>query len=152
MKAIKIIFSILGVALATISFGQLFSHHESFNESDLNLSKYIDHNAELLFYSTEYNEESGRVTHWVSHLPDRSRRDVAHREYKPSIVSRAYFARKIEASYESVPVIEAWMTIPFEDSFMETDMHIESWMSTPFENKLDVKEIEIESWMSAPWI
>ena len=133
MKAIKVIFSILGVALATISFGQMVSHHESFNESDLNLSKYIDHNAELLFYSTEYNEESGRVTHWVSHLPDRSLKDAAHTEYKPSIVSRTYFAKEIEVIYESAPVIEAWMTAPYE-------------------SKADEKEFEIESWMTAPWI
>lgn len=132
MKAIKVIFSILGVTLATISFGQLVSHHESFNESDLSLSKYMDHKAELLFYSSEYNEESGRVTHWVSHLPDRSLRDAAHREYKPSIVSRTYFAREIEISYESVPVVEAWMTIPFEDGFIEADLPMESWMTTPW--------------------
>jgi len=132
MKAVKVIFSILGVTLATISFGQLVSHHESFNESDLNLSKYMDYNAELLFYSTEYNKESGRITHWVSHLPDRGLREAAHREYKPSIVSRTYFAKEIEVSYESVPVIEDWMTIPFEDGFMEPDMHMESWMSTPW--------------------
>jgi len=152
MKAIKVIFSILGVTLATISFGQLVSHHESFNESDLNLSKYTDHNAELLFYSTEYNEESGRVTHWVSNLPDRSLGDAARREHKPGIVSRTYFAKKIEVSYESVPVLEAWMTVPFEDGFMEPGMHMESWMRTPFESKLDEKVLEIESWMTAPWI
>lgn len=132
MKAIKVIFSILGVTLASISFGQLVSHHESFNESDLSLSKYMDHKAELLFYSSEFNEESGRVTHWVSHLPDRSLRDAAHRKYKPSIVSRTYFAREIETSYESVPVVEAWMTIPFEDGFIEADMPMESWMITPW--------------------
>ena len=118
MKAIKVIFSILGVALATISFGQLVSHHESFNESDLSLSKYMDHKAELLFYSSEFNEESGRVTHWVSHLPDRGLRDAAFREF--------------EVSYESVPVIEAWMTVPFEDGYMEADMPMESWMITPW--------------------
>ena len=132
MKAIKVIFSILGVTLASISFGQLVSHHESFNESDLSLSKYMDHKAELLFYSSEFNKESGRVTHWVSHLPDRSLRDAAHREYKPSSVSRTYFAREIETSYESVPVVEAWMTIPFEDGFIEADMPMESWMITPW--------------------
>lgn len=124
MKATKIFFSILGVALASISFGQL----------------------------TEYNEDSGRVTQWVSHLPDRNLRDVAHKQYKPSIVSRAYFANEIEVTYESVPVIEAWMTVPFEDGLMEPDMHIESWMSTPFESKLDEKELKIESWMTSPWI
>ena len=132
MKAIKVIFSILGVTLATISFGQLVSHHESFNESDLSLSKYMDYKAELLFYSNEYNEESGRVTHWVSHLPDRGLRDADLREHKPSIVSRTYFAREIEVSYESVPVIEAWMTVPFEDGYMEADMPLESWMITPW--------------------
>jgi len=152
MKAIKIIFSILGVTLATISFGQLVSHHESFNETDLNLSKFIDNNTELFFYSSEYNEESGKVTHWVSHLPDRKLRDAAHKEYKPSIVSRTYFAKEMEISYESVPVIEEWMTVPFKDGFMEPDMHMESWMSTPFESVLDEKELEIESWMTAAWI
>ena len=152
MKAIKIIFSILGVALATISFGQLVSHPDSFNESDLNLSKNIDLSAELLFYSTEYNEESGRVTHWLSYLPDRRLRDAAHSAYEPNTVSRTYFAREIEASYESVPVVEAWMTTPFEDGLMEPDMHIESWMSTPFESKLDENDIKIESWMTNPWI
>jgi hypothetical protein len=109
MKAIKIIFSILGVTLATISFGQLVSHHESFNESDLDLSEYFDNKTELLFYSSEYNEESGKVTHWVSHLPDRKLRDAAHKEYKPSIVSRTYFAKEMGVSYERVPVIEAWI-------------------------------------------
>ena len=132
MKAIKIIFSILGVALATISFGQLVSHPDSFNESDLDLSTNIDHSGELLFYSTEYNKESGRVTHWLSYLPDRRLIDAAHREYKPSIVSRTYYAKEIDISYESVPVIEAWMTVPFEDGFMEPDMHMESWMSAPW--------------------
>ncbi len=129
MKAIKTIFSILGVTLATISFGQLVSHHESFNESDLNLSKFIDNNTELLFYSTEYNEETGKVTHWVSHVPDRKLRDVARREYKPNTVSRTYFAKEMEVSYESVPVIEEWMTVPFKDGFIEPDMHVESWMT-----------------------
>ena len=81
----------MGVTLATISFGQLVSHHKSFNE-------------------TEYNEENGKVTHWVSHLSDRKLRDAAHKEYKPRIISRTYFAKEMEVFYESLPVIEEWMT------------------------------------------
>jgi len=152
MKAIKLFFSILGVTLATISFGQLVSHDEPLTESDLNLGKYTDHNADLLFYSSEYDEQSGRVTHWLSYVPERSFRDAAQKEYKSSIESRTYFTKEIEASYESFPVIEAWMTIPFEDGFAEAEMHIESWMSTPFESKADENDLEIELWMTAPWI
>jgi hypothetical protein len=39
------------------------------------------------------------------------------------------FAKEMEVSYESVPVIEEWMTVPFKDGFMEPDMHMESWMT-----------------------
>lgn len=142
----------MGVTLASISFGQLVSHHESYNESDLNLGKSIDNNAELLFYLSEYNEESGRVTHWVSNLPDRGHGNTADRANKSSLVSRPYFARDIELIYESVPVIEDWMTVPFEDGFIETDMQLETWMSTPFESRVIEEELELESWMTAPWI
>ena len=152
MRAIKIIFSILYVTLATTSFGQLVSQHEHYNDSDLNLGKDIDHNGELLFYSIEYNEESGKVAHWLSYLPDRRLGDAAKKEYNPGMMSRTYFASEIEASYESIPVIEAWMTVPFEEGFMEAAMQIESWMITPFESRADEKEFEIESWMTAPWI
>ncbi|RLD92245.1 MAG: hypothetical protein DRJ13_16775 [Bacteroidetes bacterium] len=129
MKAAKIILSTLGVTLATISFGQLVSLHETTEEPNLNIGKIIDNNSEVLFYSAEYNEESGNVIHWVNYLPDRDLRDVSANDDKPTIVSRTYFAKELEVLYESVPVIEAWMTLPFENGFLEPDLDIETWMT-----------------------
>jgi len=117
------------VTLATISFGQLVSLHETTEEPNLNIGKIIDNNSEVLFYSAEYNEESGNVIHWVNYLPDRDLRDVSANDDKPTIVSRTYFAKELEVLYESVPVIEAWMTLPFENGFLEPDLDIETWMT-----------------------
>jgi hypothetical protein len=152
MKTIKTIFSILGVTLATISFGQLVSLQEPIEETNLNLSQFMDIDAELLFYLSEYNEESGKVTHWVNHLPANLSMNGSARDRNPSLMSRTYFAKDIEVTYESIPVIEDWMTVPFEDGFLEPGLNIEPWMSVPFENILNEEEMEFESWMTTSWI
>lgn len=157
MKTAKLVLSILGVALATLSFGQLLSLHENNSAFDLNLARFMETEYELknelenevLFYTSEYNAENGRTIHWINHKPIKHSLSAT---YITPLESRAYFSRKVEALYEEIPVVEAWMTTPFESSFEDSELRIEEWMITPFEIGLNEETLEIEPWMTEDWI
>jgi hypothetical protein len=45
------------------------------------------------------------------------------------------------------------MISPFESSYYEADPIIEAWMTQPFESDEEIdEEIEIEAWMTTFWI
>jgi len=151
MKTAKIFLSILGVALATLSFGQLISLHEISKSSDLDIARYMEQENEVLFYIAEYNAEKGRTTHWVNHRPGLKYYVPEYKSDDP-LVSRTYYARDIKAMYEEIPVLEEWMTIPFGNSLEDSELWVEDWMITPFEIDFAEEALEIEPWMTESWI
>ena len=134
MKTTKLIFSITLVALAAISFGQL-----------------LDQDDEVIFYTSNYNEDMGRMDHWIHNIPGRAYLLASSDEFDSPVVSRAYFVRDVEVSYNEEYFIEDWMTTPFETALYEQDLWIESWMVEPFDVPGD-EVIQIESWMTTRWI
>lgn len=149
MKTVKIALSILGVTLATLSFGQLLSEHETNKATDLAMTRILEAQDEVLFYTALYNAENGRTMHQVNHKPDAN---TSSPNYVTPLESRTYFARKVEAMYEATPVVEAWMITPFESSLEDSELRIEDWMITPFEIELREEALEIEPWMTSEWI
>jgi hypothetical protein len=156
MKTAKLVLSILGVALTTLSFGQLLSLHETNNTFDLHIARMMETEYELqnklenevLFYTSEYNTENGRTIHRVNHNP---MNNVLSATYITPLESRAYFARKVEAMHEEIPVVETWMTTPFESSLEDSELRIEDWMITPFDSEFYEEALEIEPWMTSNW-
>jgi hypothetical protein len=150
MKTAKLVLSILGVSLATLSFGQLLSLQETNRNMDLQMARIMEPQDEVLFYSTAYNAENGRIMHWVHHDPTSSFYSVTS---NAPVVSRTYFHSAVKPLYEEVPVLETWMTIPFKSSLEDRELEVEDWMKIPFEAaEFDEKELEIEPWMMANWI
>ena len=151
MKTTKILLSILGVALATVSFGQLMSLPEISDSSDPDMGRYMEQENEVLFYTAEYNPENGRTTHWLNYRPGLKYIVPEYRHDDPA-VSRTYFGRDIQALYEKVPVVEQWMTIPFGNSLEDSELRVEDWMITPFESDYAEEALDIEPWMTESWI
>jgi len=152
MKTTKLILSILGVALATLSFGQLISHPEISKPSDLDMASFIEPKDGVLFYNAEYNEENGITMHWVNQRPGINYRTVSSSDHSAPLISRTYFARDMGVRYETSPVLEEWMTIPFGNGLEESELWVEYWMTTPFESDIYDEAIEIEPWMTANWM
>jgi len=149
MKTAKIFLSILGVTLATLSFGQLISLHETNNAIDLNMAWIMESEDEVLFYTAEHNPENGRTVHRINHNPNSRYHTVTS---NAPMVSRVYFTRNVKAMYEEIPVVETWMIIPFESSLENYELQIEDWMITPFEYESGEETLEIEPWMTSEWI
>lgn len=126
MKTIKIIFSVVGFAVAGLCCGPLFSQS----------------NSDLLFYSAYYNTSTSRLEHRINQLPPRH---LAGDRYNSPILSRTYF---VPIEYSE---LEAWMSSPFEDSYLEEELSVEPWMTSPFENSYSEEELQIESWMTSPF-
>lgn len=152
MKTARILLSILGVTLATLSFGQLISHHEISKESDLDIARYMEQEGDVLFYMAEYNVENGRIMHWLNHRPGNNYNSLFSKDNETLMLSRAYFAREVDALYEDHMVLESWMTIPFPSSFEDSELQIEEWMTTPFQSEVLDEVLEIEPWMTSSWI
>lgn len=96
MKTIKLIFSILGVTLATLSNGQLEPQHGATEEPDLDIGKSIDYSTDVLYYIAEYNPDFGKTFHWVSHIPEKKLKAVSSKDNKTTGVRRTYFAKEFE--------------------------------------------------------
>jgi hypothetical protein len=47
--------------------------------------------------------------------------------------------------------MESWMTIPFENSDLESDLDLEHWMAVPFEIGDENRDLCLENWMSVPF-
>jgi hypothetical protein len=149
MKTAKIALSILGVTLATLSFGQLLSQHENNKATDLAMARILEAQDEVLFYTAVYNEDKSLTMHWVNHKPNAN---TSYPAYITPLESRTYFARKVDAMYEEIPVVEAWMTTPFESSLEDSELRIEDWMTTPFDIEISDEALTIEPWMTSEWI
>jgi len=146
MKIFRTTLIILGVALTSITFGQLLSQDEG----------------GLLFYSLAYNSDNMRLEHRLDEFPERH---AYGDQFDVPLSSRTYF-RPMETDiavepwmtnpfesnyYEEEPFIESWMTTPFESNYYEEEPFIESWMTTPFETNYYEVEPFIESWMTVPF-
>jgi len=144
MKAIKIILSIVGFALTSISFGQLLSQSDG----------------SVLFYTMKYNAANSQLEHTIEDYPHRwASGDL----FEAPLAARTYF-EPFEADlpvedwmltpfesnyYEEGPFMEPWMTEPFADTYYEEDLAVESWMIQPFETE---EELRVEPWMTSSWI
>ena len=144
MKILKTILIILGIALTSITFGQLLSQNEG----------------DILFYTLAYNSDNNRLEHRLDEYPERH---VHGDQFYAPLTARTYFrTMEIEIAveswmtnpfknnyYEMEPFIESWMTAPFKSNYEEEEVFIESWMTVPFD--LD-KEVEVETWMTTSWM
>jgi len=132
MKSFKIILSIVGIALTSITFGQLLSQSDG----------------SILFYTVAYNSTNNRLEHQLNEAP------LAARTYygpmETDMVVESWMTTPFESNYyEAEPSIESWMTTPFESKYYEEEPIIELWMTVPFD--LDEK-IEVEEWMTTSWM
>jgi len=128
MKTRKIILSIVGIALATLCFGQPLSQNSS----------------DILFYSAHYDASFDRFEHRVHSYPART---ISEEQSDAPILSRTYYLPR-----ERDMLLEPWMTSPFENTFLEEDMPIETWMVAPFENSYAEPELTIERWMTQAFV
>jgi hypothetical protein len=154
MRATKLVLSILGVAMATISFGQLLSLQEISSEKHLSMGLHLNDYCDVLFYSADFNEEQGRMEHWLNNIPGNAYQMTFADDYQAPDIFRAYFAKDVEVTYdEGNLLVESWMTTPFESPMFETEIWVESWMVTPFDEELlDEESVEMEVWMTSKWI
>ena len=144
MKTIKIILSITGIALTTITFGQLLSQADG----------------SILFYKVAYNSVNNHLEHRLDEFPERR---SSGDQFEAPAAARTYFApMEIDMAveswmtspfesnyYEMEPVIESWMVTPFESNYYEVEPFIESWMIRPFDAD---DEVEVEEWMTTSWM
>ena len=127
MKTSRIILIIIGVALTSITFGQLLSQTDG----------------GILFYRMAYNSTNMHMEHHLDEYPDRR---AWGDQFETSMAARTYFA-----PMETDVAVEAWMTSPFESNYYEVEPFIESWMTTPFECNYYEVEPKVESWMTVPF-
>lgn len=146
MKIVKTILIILGIALTSISFGQVIPQNQG----------------GVLFYTLAHNSDNMRLEHRLDEFPERhaygDRFDVpiaARTYFRPmetEIAVESWMTNPFETDYYEVePIIESWMTAPFESNYYEEDPFIEPWMTTPFETNYYEVEPFIESWMIVPF-
>ena len=146
MKSFRIILSIVGLALTSLTFGQALSQSDG----------------GILFYTVAYNSTNNRLEHRLDEFPE-SRAYGDH--FEVPVAARTYF-RPMETEmaiepwmttpfeityYEAEPFIEPWMTTPFEITYYEAEPFIEPWMTTPFESNFNEAEPFIEYWMTVPF-
>ncbi len=125
MKSFKIILSIVGIALTSITFGQLLSQSDG----------------SILFYTVAYNSTNNRLEHHLTEFPERR---AYGDTFEATLAARTYFG-----PMETDMVIESWMTTPFESNYYEVDPILELWMTVPFYSE---DEIEVEEWMTTSWM
>ncbi len=152
MKTTKLVLSIIGVALATISFGQHISLHEISSPTHHSIGVQLNYHSDVLFYSADFNEEQGRMEHWLYNIPGLAYQLAFTDNYEAPDISRAYFVKDVEINLgEEALLIENWMTTPFESALTESEIWMESWMITPFDEYQIDKVLQLESWMVIPF-
>ena len=134
MKTIKTILSIVGVALTTITFGQLLSQTDG----------------RILFNTVAFNSVNNRLEYCLYQFEA----PMAARTYfvpvETAMAVESWMTAPFETNYYEVePFIESWMVSPFECNFYEIEPSIESWMTVPFDSG---DEVEVEEWMTTSWI
>lgn len=145
----KIIVSVVGLALTSICCGQLLSQSEVIPSS-----------------TDTYHPLNIPSVHPLVVLERTNSGD----QFDPILLYRSYYKANDNTSdlgswnslslesnfYEAGPVLEEWMTEPFMNSFYEAELEIEAWMTEPFileEERADLEEeLEVEDWMSTSWI
>ena len=127
MKSYKIILSIVGFALTSITFGQLLSQSDG----------------SILFYTVAYNSTNNRLEHHLSEFPEKR---AYGDKFEAPLAARTYFG-----PMETDMVVESWMTTPFKSNYYEAEPFIESWMTTPFESNYYEVVPFIELWMTVPF-
>jgi hypothetical protein len=161
MKTIRFAISIALVALATAVAAQKTSFKERLFPSM---------NHEVVYGNTDYQAESTRmelfkdyVLNWFSPRGNNPYIEVPE-------VSMTFHFEQAEVIYETNPVMEHWMTVPFETEVWEEELEVESWMTgsftadlgeygpalevwmtTPFERSLEEEMVMVENWMTQPF-
>ena len=121
------ILSIVGIALTSITFGQLLSQEEG----------------GMLFYRLSYNSASDRLEHYLSEVPERR----ASGDQFDAPLNSIIFFEPMEREMD----VENWMTLPFETDYYEEELSVEDWMTVPFETDYYEEELSVEDWMTVPF-
>jgi hypothetical protein len=66
-------------------------------------------------------------------------------------VSMTFHFDHAEVIYETNPVMENWMSVPFETEVSEEVLEVESWMTSEFTNDLEEFGPALEVWMTTPF-
>jgi hypothetical protein len=142
MRTLKLFISIILVALATAAAGQKTSIKERLNPSM---------NHELVYVNTEYRAESTKMEVWMDNVLNW----FSPRGHNPYLegpeVSMAFHFDRAEVIFETEPVMENWMTVPFYNEGSEENLETESWMTTSFINDLEDSGPALEVWMTTPF-
>jgi len=163
MKAIRILLSIVGVALTSITFGQLLSnngggflfHRVSYQAANNHLEYYLNDFPESRSYGDQYEVLVDDITyfkpieHEIAMEPWMSK-PFETNAFESEIAMESWMTEPFETNaFEAEIAMESWMTVPFETNAFEAEPVIESWMTRPFD--LD-EELEVEDWMLSSWI
>jgi len=128
MKTSKIILSIVGIALTSITFGQLLSQN----------------GRGILYNTLSYNSDSDHLERHLYEFPERR----AYGDQFEAPVPSLFYFEPMEKDID----LEPWMTEPFEISYFEEDLTLEPWMTEPFEISYYEAEPSIEPWMTRPFV
>jgi len=121
------ILSMVGIALTSITFGQLLSQEDG----------------GMLFYRLSYNSASDRLEHHLNEFPERR----AYGDQFDTPLNSILFFEPMEREIE----LEPWMTVPFETDYYEEELSVEDWMTKPFEISYQEEELFVEDWMTKPF-
>ena len=128
MKSSRIILSVVGIALTSITFGQLLPQNDG----------------DILYYQLSYNSAGDRLEHHLIEFPERR----AYGDlYEAPVASVIYF-EPMETEID----LEPWITEPFETNYHEAELSVEPWMTEPFEISYQEAEPSMESWMTRPFM
>ena len=112
MKTIKTILTIVGVALTTITFGQLLSQTDG----------------RILFNTVAFNSVNNRLEYCL----DQFEAPMAARTYfvpvETAMAVESWMVSPFECNYYEMELpIESWMTVPFDSG---DEVEVEEWMTT----------------------
>jgi len=142
MKTIKLTISITLVALATVVAAQ----KTSFKERRL---PGMSH--EPVALNADYRPESSKMEVFVDNVLNWFSPRVHHPSLEVPEVSMTFHFDRAEVIYETNPVMENWMALPFDAEVSEEVLEVESWMTTTFTSDLEEFGPALEVWMTTPF-
>jgi len=129
MKISRMIISIVGIALTSVTFGQLLSEEDGNHR----------------FHTLSYNSASDRLlNHQLNEVPERR----AYGDQFDAPLNSIVFFEPMEKDID----LENWMVVPFNINDYEEELFVEPWMTEPFTISDYEAELSIEPWMTSPFI
>lgn len=142
MKTIKLTVSIVLIAMASVAVGQKTSFKERL---------FPNMNHEVVFVNTDYEAESNRMEMFMDNVLNWFSPRGNNPYFEIPKVSMTYYLDHAEVIFETEPVMENWMTVPFDNQFCEEVLELESWMTSSFTNDLEDSGPALEVWMTTPF-